>query len=468
MLREIIRKEIHEVITSPKFIFTFVLCTILILLSVIMGISDYSADIKEYDKAIALNKQELEARTSYIDIAAFGIKIFKRPQVLRTLVSGVEADAGRGLKIAAGTDPQTIASRYQSNLVLAVFGTLDLGFIVRIVLSLLAILFTYDSITGEKEKGTLRLVLSNRVPKERFILGKAIGGLICLFVCFVVPFVLALLFLLMYPNISLSGEHWLRIVLLFLQFLLYVTVFFMLGMFVSARTHRSTTSFLALLFIWVIFVTIIPKISVMMASQLKPIPSANDMTVKKDQYLQSLFKESDKQIRAYVESLPRPAKPEDRQAWRDKVTKMTIDVAGQRQKKYEEFTASLERDYQLQKLSQDRLAANLSRISPAGSLMFSTMNIAETGLAEQQRFLETVRAYWPIWTRWSDSKISEQGGPGQAEGKIDLMDMPQYRYTGEPIRTSIKRIIFDIGIMCFMSILFFSGAYWSFAKYDVR
>jgi ABC-type transport system involved in multi-copper enzyme maturation permease subunit len=319
MLWEIVKKEIHEIIISPKFIFTFVLCTILILLSVIMGISNYGADIKEYDKAVALNRQELENRTSYIDIAAFGIKVFKRPQVLRTIVNGIEADAGRGLKVAAGSDPQSIDSQYQSNPVLAVFGTLDLAFIVRIVLSLLAVLFTYDSITGEKERGTLRLVLSNRIPKEQFILGKAIGGFLCLLTSLVVPFLLALLILLIYPNISLSGEHWLRISLLFLQFLLYISVFFMLGMFVSARTHRSTTSFLVLLFIWVIFVTIIPKISVMVAAQLRPIPSTNDMTVKKDQFLQNLYKESDKQIRAFVENNPPSTNIEEKAAWSKEV-----------------------------------------------------------------------------------------------------------------------------------------------------
>ncbi|MCG7851090.1 MAG: ABC transporter permease, partial [Methanosarcinaceae archaeon] len=357
MLRDIIKKEIHEIVISPKFIYTFLLCTILILLSVAIGISNYEADVKEYDKSVALNKQELENRTSYIEIAGYGIKVFKRPQVLRTIVNGIEADAGRGLKVAAGTDPQSIDSRNQSNPVLAVFGALDLSFIVRIVLSLLAILFTYDSITGEKERGTLRLVLSNEIPREQFILGKAIGGFLCLLTSLVVPFLLTLLILVSYPNISLSEEHWLRIGILFVQFLLYISVFFMLGMFVSSRTHRSAISFLVLLFIWVVFVTIIPKISVMVAAQLRPIPSTNDLTVQKDQYIQGLYRESDKQIRAFVGSNPPPTKTEDKIAWRNAITKLTLDAADQRQKKYEEYTASVDRAYQLKKQVQDQLAA---------------------------------------------------------------------------------------------------------------
>lgn len=468
MLRDIIKKEIHEIIISPKFIYTFLLCTILILLSVVIGISNYEADVKEYDKSVALNKQELENRTSYIEIAGFGVKVFKRPQVLRTIVNGIEADAGRGLKIAAGADPQSVDSRNQSNPVLAVFGALDLAFIVRIVLSLLAILFTYDSITGEKERGTLRLVLSNEIPREQFILGKAIGGFLCLLTSLVVPFLLSLLILISYPNISLSEEHWLRIGILFVQFLLYISVFFMLGMFVSSRTHRSATSFLVLLFMWVAFVTIIPKISVMVAAQLHPIPSTNDLTVQKDQYLQGLYRESDKQIRAFVGSNPPPTKPEDKIAWRNTITKLTLDAADQRQKKYEEYTASVDREYQLKKQAQDQLAANLSRLSPAGSLMFASMNIARTGLEEHQRFIDSVRTYWPIWYRWSDSKIREGSEPGPPGSKLNLSDMPQFSYQSEPISASIRRAFLDIGLMLFMNIFFFAGAYWSFTKYDVR
>jgi len=51
MLRDIIKKEIQEIITSPKFIVTFLLCTALILLSVFTGLSDYRAAYREHSAA---------------------------------------------------------------------------------------------------------------------------------------------------------------------------------------------------------------------------------------------------------------------------------------------------------------------------------------------------------------------------------------------------------------------------------
>jgi hypothetical protein len=65
MLKDIIKKEILETITSPKFVFTFLLCTVLILLSVYTGVVNYRSEKREYDAALALNKKNLESQPNY-------------------------------------------------------------------------------------------------------------------------------------------------------------------------------------------------------------------------------------------------------------------------------------------------------------------------------------------------------------------------------------------------------------------
>mgnify|MGYP002261879420 CR=1 FL=1 len=61
VLRDIIKKEILDNITSPKFVFTFLLCAVLILLSVYTGVANYGADKKEYTAAVALNNMLFSA-----------------------------------------------------------------------------------------------------------------------------------------------------------------------------------------------------------------------------------------------------------------------------------------------------------------------------------------------------------------------------------------------------------------------
>ncbi|MGD0782478.1 MAG: ABC transporter permease subunit, partial [Candidatus Aminicenantales bacterium] len=220
MLKDIIKKEILETITSPKFVFTFLLCAVLILLSIYTGITTYRSDQKEFTAAVGLNKKNLESQTNYQALAGLGPKVNKPPQVLGAIASGISEAVGRVASVNIAYDPNLVDSKYESNPVFSVFGDLDLTYIVKIVLSLFAILFTYDAIVGEKERGTLKLTLSNKVPRDRLIMGKVIGGYISLLIPLIIPLILSMLILLVYPNISMSGQDWVRLLLMFLMFFL--------------------------------------------------------------------------------------------------------------------------------------------------------------------------------------------------------------------------------------------------------
>lgn len=469
MLKDIIKKEILETITSAKFVFTFLLCAILILLSVFTGISNYRSDQKEYSAALALNKKNLESQTSYATLAQLGTKINKAPQVLGAIASGVDEAVGRVATVNIAYDPNLVDSKYESNPIFSVFGALDLTFIVKIVLSLFAILFTYDAIVGEKERGTLKLTLSNRVPRDRLILGKFIGGFASLLIPLIIPLVLGMLILLVSPNISMSGEDWIRLLLMFLMFFLYLSVFFSLGLFVSARTNRSSTSFLILLFLWVIFVTVIPKLSVTAAAQLNRIPSVHEITAKKDAFLQQVQGSAQKQVLDWVNQ-NRPKPGEDPKAFQGKIKKFLEDFQQESTKKIDDNNAALERDYQLRKRSQEGLAVNLSRISPASALMFSTMGLARTGIDEHERFLASIRAYKPIFTQWANARMMRNldfTGTGQ-NVKVVLDDMPLHKFEAEALSKSFVRTLPDFGLMIVLILVFFVGAYISFLKADVR
>lgn len=469
MLRDIIVKEIQDTIMSPRFVFTFLLCTILILLSIYTGINNYQAELKEYSAAMALNKKNLESQPSYGSLAGLGTKVNRSPQVLSTVVSGIGEAIGRVATVNIAFDPSLVDSKYNSNPVFAVFGPLDLSFIVKIVLSLFGILFTYDAIVGEKERGTLKLSLSNAMPRYRLILGKAIGGFISLLIPLVIPLVISFLILMIYPNISLSSNDWIRLVIICLLFLLYLSVFFTLGLFISSRTSKSSTSFLVLLFIWVTFVTIIPKAAVMAASRINPIPSVHEITAQKDAYLQEIGKESQAEQMKFFKENPRPKNPEETASWNEKIRKWAEDLQQKLTAKIDEKNAAVERDYQAKMRSQQRLAINLSRISPASALMFSTMSLARTGINEHERFLNSVKTYKPIFTKWVNAKMMKSlNFSGGQQPKPELDDMPQFEFMPEKLSDSFVRVLPDLVLMIFLVILFFVGSYVSFIKYDVR
>ena len=465
MLRHIIKKEILEIFTSPKFLFTFLVCAVLILLSVYTGVTNYRAEMREYATSVALNEKNIAVLTSYNSLVQHTIRISKPPQVLGMVVNGIEEAVGRVAPVSPSTDPSLIDSKYDSNPVFAVFGALDLMFIVKMVLSLFAILFTYDAIVGEKEKGTLKLALSNYVPRDQLILGKAIGGYICLLIPLLIPMMLSLIVMMIVPNIAFAGGDWIRLLLIFLMFFIYLSVFFSLGLFVSARTSRSSTSFLILLFIWVVFVMVIPKVAVLAAAQIEPIPSIHEITAKKDAFLQ----QAQVEIRESNIKWGREHSGDSNKDYEEKFRKYVEDSARDYAAKIDSFNASIELDYQMKKNAQQSLAVNLSRISPASALSFGTMTLARTGVDESDRFLSSVRAYKREYTKWLISKSSQAISfkPGETP-KIDLKDMPKHRMEPERLGESLIRTLPDFALMIVMIIVFFAGAYFSFRRYDVR
>jgi ABC-type transport system involved in multi-copper enzyme maturation permease subunit len=466
MLSDIIKKEILDNITSPKFVFTFLLCTLLILLSVFTGVTNYKAEKKEYTASAALSKQNMESQRDYQSLAS-GIRINKPPQVLGTVVNGIEEAVGRVAPVNIASDPNLVESKYESNPVFAVFGALDLMFIVKIVLSLFAILFTYDAIVGEKERGTLKLALSNSVPRDRVILGKAIGGYISLLMPLLIPLLLSLIILLLAPDLALNKADWTRLLFIFLMFFLYLSVFFSLGLFISARTSRSSTSFLVLLFIWVVFVMVIPKAAVVTASHIRPIPSIHEITDKKTAFVKQISVEYNRTLQEWIKKNA-PTFPKDQKAAQEILMKHIQEVQNDATTKIDENNAILEKDYQLRKKAQQTLAVNLSRISPASALTFGSMTLAKTGVDEYDRFLASLRTYKPIYTKWINSKMGNSVQALQGRAQIDISDMPQHSYEPESLSQSMVRAIPDFSLMIGLIIVFFVGAYVSFLHYDVR
>jgi len=157
----------------------------------------------------------------------------------------------------------------------------DLVYVVSVVLSLLAILFAFDAISGEKESGTLRMVLSNAVPRDQVLLSKWIGG----YLAPILPFLIAALGGFGYAwrqgALDLKGETLQRLGLLLVVACLYISVFFTLSLFVSTMTHRAVTALFTCLLIWVVWILAIPNLAPVVAKIVAPAPSVEKINAEK-------------------------------------------------------------------------------------------------------------------------------------------------------------------------------------------
>ena len=85
---------------------------------------------------------------------------------------------------------------------------MDWAFLIGVVLSFAAILFTFDAISGERARGTLRLMLANSVPRHVLLGGKFLGALISIGLPFLMAVLVNLFLLYTSGSIQLGKSDW--------------------------------------------------------------------------------------------------------------------------------------------------------------------------------------------------------------------------------------------------------------------
>lgn len=139
--------------------------------------------------------------------------------------------------------------------------TMDLTFIVSVVFTLFAFVFTYDAICGEKERGTLRAVCSNAVRRNTIFLAKWVGSFLTLSLVLIISMLVSVIILSADPELELKREDWFALASIALVSLLLISVFITMGLLISIRSKTSGFAVLAVVFAWIVAVFIIPNMA---------------------------------------------------------------------------------------------------------------------------------------------------------------------------------------------------------------
>ena len=471
MLKLIIEKELREIIGSTKFAITFAVCATLILLSFFVGAKNYKLSASQYDAAKAENMRQMKGLTDWMMLRNH--RIFLPPGPLEALVTGVSSDIGRTVKVQGRGELASQDSRFNSDPIFAVFRFLDLNFIFQIVLSLFAILFMYDAINGEKEKGTLKLSFANAIPRDQYILGKILGGFLALTIPLLIPILLGCLFLPLL-GVSLSSEEWLRLAGVLFAGLLYFGVFLTLSIFISALTKRSSSSFLFLLVIWIFVVLIIPRSSVLIAGRAVDVPSVDEIASQKNRFISQLWKEDRDKMGNF-----KPDPTEEPGKIMEQFNKFMQDLADEREKQTLEFAGKLNEERRNRQAVQEKLAFTIARISPTATFSLVATNLANTSIRLGQHFVNEATNYQKSYARFIKEKTGmNMGGhvmmfrmidDEQEEPEaIDPHELPEFQYNDMRLNKTAGAIAVDFGILAFFNLVFFMGAFVAFLRYDVR
>jgi ABC-type transport system involved in multi-copper enzyme maturation permease subunit len=485
MFGTLVTKELKAILHSPKFSVTFAVCALLILVSAYAGIQDYRAARAGWESALQLADSQAREAVSW---RHFSYTVLRRPDPMAVFVSGLSNDIGRFSTIATDQAVKLRHSAYSDDPIFALFRMADFAFVVQIVLSLLAILFTYDAVSGERESGTLKLIFANGVSRATYLAAKCLGAWLALVVPILIPILLALLMVVGF-GVPFGPSEWARVAALIGVSLMYFTLFVVLGVFISTLTQRSSVSFLVALVVWVAFVLIIPRGGMMAAGQIVPVPRVAEIEGRRDGFAKDAWKK-------HYDAMEKRWEEDRRRAADSGLDPNSDEAMWARMQREDSLYKQVEQriaDYEVRLLDdlrrrrdlQQRLGLTLSRFSPASAYQLAAMNLAATDVGLKSRYEDAMSAYRDDWSAFVEKRRAETNDRGGmvtvevssetgvqigtgSDAQIDISDMPRFRPPVPHLAEVLAPLLPDLGILAIGTLLIFMGAFIAFLRYDVR
>ncbi len=502
MIWKIAKKEFHSNLLTVRFGAGTALLLLLAIFFCSMLIGEFRQNLADYDKTVAKNNELLNHVMTYQNLKPV---LTKPPEALALFSKGIDNNIAKSIQISLEEIPTLTSASTAKNPLLAVFSILDIVLIFKLVMSILAFLLAYDAISGEKEDGTLSLMLANNLPRYQILAGKLFGGMLTLTLPMSMGFLVTILMMAISPTISLTGEEIGRVALMFLSSLAMVAVFFSLGLFISSLTRRSSDTLMILLFLWVAFLLIIPNVSSYLAFKTKPV----DPLGKIRSEIQELNETFETQRRDIIIRTPAEgtynAESGADESWGYYIQFATRGTILFYQKINEQILplrarltqtiGEVNQRYLNGLIAQKKWADSLCRTSPISIYEKIMSALSRTDVESLQdfgrqalqyrrllidylnakkafsslRYFTTIKEPPPFDVKSPEEFLALREKYSQLQPEpLDISDMPQIRYRSESLAISLKRIVPDLLLLVFMAIAFIACSFVAMLKYDVR
>lgn len=425
MIGTIARKEIAANLLSYKFFAVMALTTLLLLTSFFVMYEDFKARQADYE-LIRAKPGEAVAVVP--------------PNPLSIFAKGLDEAMTRSFEISViGIDVR--AGQASGNPIFGFFSAPDFVYVIKVILSLVALLFGFDQVSRERENGTLRLMLSNPVSRAGVMTGKWLGNFASLAVPFVLISLLGFAVMHLDPGIAFGADGTARFLILIAAALVYIGLFLSLGIFVSTLTKRSASTLVILLLLWTVVVFILPNLGTLIARQAVEVPSVKALSEKRSQIWT-------REVLLMI--------VERREAGQQSAgTRTTGDAARRRHfDAINEEQDRLEEDYRSKFDRLVRLSKTINRLSPAAGFVYASTELAGTGIGEEGRLKSDI-------IRYKDAVRQEM----QRGEKAFSSFSHRSRTVG---RVFADGALVDLAGLAVWGIFLFALSFIAFVRYDVR
>lgn len=207
--------------------------------------------------------------------AHYGTHVFAPTSVTTAIDPGVSSYLGRSVRIEAHRRNLAAHSSAEDSAALQRLGNFSVATVLLLLIPLLIIALGYGLWSRERERGTLRQLLSTNVKRSDLFWGKAIA-LSTIIAALLVPAGLIIVAVLWNLGGGDSGTL-MRLGLLGLSYGVYYSIFAGLTLYASAAARSSRAALAVLVGVWGVVCLIVPRAATEIASAARPLPSQAEL-----------------------------------------------------------------------------------------------------------------------------------------------------------------------------------------------
>ncbi len=489
MIFHIVKRELYDHLSSLRFALTTLLILILMIVNAIVYLGEYKQRMGEYQKQVARSRNELKSRGSSLyrlTLRGPG-HLYKKPSPLAFCADGREKvllgevrgnTAGRtrrwrsgdtsykftetwGLVYPPNTDLLFISEQIPTERsIMPAYIKIDWGFVTAVLLSFMGILFTFDSISGEQERGTLRLMLANSISRNTVICGKFLGAFFTIALPFLIGVIVSTSIIYLSAVIQFNNSHWMRLGSIVCVALTYTSIFILLGLLVSSCVKESSTSLAILLLVWTVWVVLMPNALGSLGNRLQPRPTPKEFMAQ----VQDSREDLQTRYFARIKEPPRQEIP----------ATIATALGAEYVNKDAELRDRLCSDYLFAELRQIQIARSLTRISPAAVVQYAFEGLAGTGFSRHLDFISQTRQYAKQFRQFLiDTDRSDPDSPhtvgipeGTSQKPVNFDAVPKFE-DQHRFGTDLNAAIIDLLLLIMFLLVLFVSTFLSFLRMEI-
>ena len=361
-----------------------------------------------------------------------GLTVLMPRAPLATLAAGQSDVYPSYLKVTARhADALVTGDQVEHPLALAA-GHFDVAFVVLFLYPLLIFAVSFDLTASERDRGTLRMVLSQPITLGELVTGKMIARALLLGV----PVVLI-------PLLASLGAPFMLVAAWTLAVIAYGTIWHGIALVVNARGWNAATNALVLAGIWLLFAVVGPATINLLIEIAYPMPSRVEAAVQARAATQDATVQGSRQLGQFLQDHPTSAN-----IGRDGMRQFA-QLQAARDRQIADRMQEVDRSFEQQLQRQRRLASWLSALSPTMVAQQVLLDAAGTGTSRFEWFETSARAFQEQWRAYFEPKVLDAATLTEAE----VAAAPRFMFVEPTAAAVVGSIIGPIAAMAAVGIV---------------